>query len=214
MKNKENKEQYYLISEVNGEAVGETLYTGTKKEILQEIVETKAMGISWRADGVRVRNKYEIDGESYRLQSVSEYEAQKVDRQKLLSKIHSIGAVIDMADKMKNAYFWDNNMNAKLRESYDRYHSVSEVCWEEGGHTYSAEFSTQSSRHNVYAKGYYYKDDVKTNLRAIRCSHDRMWDAYEKEYRLGKYAELPEKTEEKSVEEKQPAKKKRRSRGM
>lgn len=211
-----NKEQYYLISEVNGEALSETIYTGTKEELLQEIAATKAMGKGWRADGLRLRNNYEneIGGESYRLQSVSEYEAQKVDRQKLLSKLGNIKAVINMADKMKNAYFWDNDMNAKLRESYDRYHSVSEVCWEEGGHTYSAAFSTQSSRHNVYAKGYYYKDDVKTNLRAIRCSYDRMWDAYEKQYRLGKYADLPEKTEEKSVEEKQPAKKKRRSRGM
>lgn len=210
-----SKEQYYLISEVNGEAVGEEIYTGAnKEEIIRKIVETDAMGKSWCADGLRIRNKYEIGGESYRLQLVSEYEAQKADRQKLRSKIGHIEAVIDMADKMKNAYFWDNNMNAKLRESYDRYHSVPEVCWEEGGHTYSAAFSTQSSRHNVYAKGYYYKDDEKTNLRAIRCSYNRMCDAYEKQYRLGKYADLPEKTEEKPVEEKQPAKKKRRSRGM
>lgn len=170
-----NKEQYFLISEVDGEAVGEDIYTGAnKEEIIRKIVETDAMGKSWCADGLRIRNKYEIGGESYRLQSVSEYEAQKADRQKLRSKIGHIEAVIDMADKMKNAYFWDNDMNAKLRESYDRYHSVSEVCWEEGGHTYSAAFSTQSSRHNVYAKGYYYKDDEKTNLRAIRCSYNRM----------------------------------------
>lgn len=205
--------KYYLINENNGEALTEAfgdekrIYTGTKKEMLQEAL--RSMSSDWYTDGLRIKNHYENYGRSYRLQAVSEYERQKTDRQKMLTKICDIQEVIDMADKMRYAYFWDNNQNAQEREYYDKKHSTPEVCWKEGGHTYSAEFCTNSSRHNVYAKGYYFKDDKRTNLKAIRCSCDRMWDAYQKQYLLGEYADLPEKTKEKKT-----AKKKQHSRSL
>lgn len=204
--------KYYLINEVNGEALGdgECFYTGTKEEMLQEAL--RAMSSNCYIESSRIKNHN--NGRSYRLQAVTEYERQKPDRQKMLSKIRSIQEVIDMADTMKNAYLWDNNHNAQERAYYDDKHSTPKVCWEEGGHTFSAWFSTHSSRHNVYAKGYYFKDNVKTNLRAIRCSCDRMWDAYQKQYRLGEYADLPEKTEEKDSEKTKATKKKQHSRSL
>lgn len=205
--------KYYLINEVNGEALTEAfrdekrVYTGKREEMLQEAL--RSMSSSYYIEGPRIKNQDESDGRSYRLQAVSEYERQKPDRQKMLTKICSIQEVIDMADKMRYAFFWDNNHDAQERAYYDDKHSTPEVCWEEGGHAYSAMFTTHSSRHNIYAKGYYYKDNVKTNLRAIRCSCDRMWDAYQKQYHLGEYADLPEKTKEKKT-----AKKKQNSRSL
>lgn len=210
--------KYYLINENNGEALKEAfgdekrIYTGTKKEMLQEAL--RSMSSDWYTDGLRIKNHYENYGRSYHLQAVSEYERQKTDRQKMLTKICSIQEVIDMADEMRYSYFWDNNLDAQDRAYYDDKHSTPEVCWEEGGHTYSAMFTTHSSRHNIYAKGYYYKDGVKTNLRAIRCSCDRMWDVYQKQYRLGEYVDLPEKTKEKDSEEKKTTKKKQNSRSL
>lgn len=204
--------KYYLINEDNGEALGEgeCVYTGKKEEMLQEAL--KSMSSSCYIEGSHIKNH--DSKRSYRLQAVSEYERQKTDRQKMLTKICSIQEVIDMADEMRYSYFWDNNLDAQDRAYYDDKHSTPEVCWEEGGHTYSAMFTTHSSRHNIYAKGYYYKDGVKTNLRAIRCSCDRMWDVYQKQYRLGEYVDLPEKTKEKDSEEKKTTKKKQNSRSL
>lgn len=88
--------------------------------------------------------------------------------------IEKIEAVVSMAEEMKNSYFWHGVGNQSQRDYYDKKHSVDLVEWEEGGHLYTAEFTTRSSRANVYARGSYARDGKKTTLTAIRNSLDRL----------------------------------------
>lgn len=88
--------------------------------------------------------------------------------------IEKIEAVVNMAEDMKNAYFWHGVGNQSQRNYYDKKHSVDMVEWEEGDHTYTAEFTTRSSRDNIYAKGHYTKDGNKTTITAIRNSLKRL----------------------------------------
>mgnify|MGYP000889517939 CR=1 FL=1 len=194
------KEKYYLVDDNTGWRKGK-VYIGTKEEALQEALNDAGVDLYLRGDHVA---EISVDcKKSYRLQTVKEYEGQEKERDEKRGLITKIESVVDMADEMKNAYFWSNDYNKTYRDKYDQNHSVPEVCWEEGGHTYSAEFCTRSSRQNVYAKGHYYKDGVETNLKAIRNSLKRMWDSYNKQYKLGDYANLPEMTpEEKEVVDK------------
>ena len=194
------KEKYYLISDSAGWKT-EKVYIGTKEEALKEALNDVGGDFYLRGDHIA---EICVDcKESYRLQTVKEYESQEKERDEKRGLITKIETVVDMADEMKNAYFWSNNCNKQYRDKYDQNHSVPEVCWEEGGHTYSAEFCTRSSRQNVYAKGHYYKDGVETNLKAIRNSLKRMRDDFNKQYKLGDYAGIPEMTlEEKELVDK------------
>lgn len=189
------KEKYYLVDDNTGwERKAGKVYIGTKEEALKEALQDVGVDFYLRSDHVA---EISLDcKKSYRLQTVKEYEAQKAEKDEKRKLIAKIEEVVDMADKMKNAYFWSNDCNKQYRDKYDQNHSVPEVCWEEGGHTYSAEFCTRSSRQNVYAKGHYYKDGTQTNLKAIRNSLARMWDSYNKQYKLGDYAGIPEMTPE------------------
>ena len=88
--------------------------------------------------------------------------------------ISAIAAIIAEADRMRNAYFFQPPMNAAGRRSYEKYHSHDLVEWEEGGHSYSAQYTVDCSCKNVYASGQYTKDGKKTTLTAIRNSLKRL----------------------------------------
>lgn len=90
------------------------------------------------------------------------------------STINAIGAIIDEATEMKNAYFFSPPGNAGSRRSYERKHSHDKVEWLEGGHTYTAEYIVSCSCANVYAYGRYTKDGNKTTLTAIKNSYNRL----------------------------------------
>lgn len=88
--------------------------------------------------------------------------------------IHQIEAIIDLAEKMKNAYFWSPPSGAGMRRSYEKYNSVPLVQWQENGNRYTAEYITKCSCNNIYAKGEYTKNGNKTTLTAIKNSLKRM----------------------------------------
>lgn len=90
------------------------------------------------------------------------------------STLASIAAIIDLAQEMKNAYFFQPPTNARSRRDYEQNHSISKVEWDEGGHHYTAEYTTICSCSNVYAKGVYTRDGKPTTLTAIRNSYRRM----------------------------------------
>ena len=186
--------KYYLISDFTGDAKDETVYEGTKEEALQKALESLKGEYYLRGEHL---TKMSINcEESFRLQPVTEYKKQKEERRKMSELIHRIEDVVDMADKMKNAWFWEGGGNESTRKYYDKKHSVPEVCWEDGGKKYSAEFCTSSSYRHVYTKGYYYRDGKETTLTAIRNSYYRMDENHDKQYGLYKYAGIPPMTEE------------------
>lgn len=88
--------------------------------------------------------------------------------------ISAIGAIIDEATEMKNAYFFTPPVNAGGRRYYKKQHSHNQVEWTEGGHTYTAEYIVSCSCKNVYAYGKYTKDGNKTTLTAIKNSYKRL----------------------------------------
>lgn len=88
-----------------------------------------------------------------------------------------IKAIIDEAETMKGAYFFQPPKNASGRRSYEKKHSHDEVHWTEGGHEYTAAYTVTCSCSNVYASGSYTKDDKRTTLTAIRNSYNRMKEA-------------------------------------
>lgn len=88
--------------------------------------------------------------------------------------ITKIADVVAVAEKMTNAYFFRSPGSAGGRRSYETYYSRPAVEWREGGHSYSAAFDVSCSCKYVYARGYYYKDGVKTTLTAIKRSLERL----------------------------------------
>ena len=88
--------------------------------------------------------------------------------------INKIENIIDEAEAMKKAYFFNPPTHAAERRSYEKKHSHELVEWEEGGHTYTARYTVECSCKNVYAHGEYTKDGKKTTLTAIRNSYNRM----------------------------------------
>lgn len=88
--------------------------------------------------------------------------------------IAKIADVVEVAEKMANAYFFRSPGNAGGRRSHEKYYSRPAVEWREGGHSYSAAFDVSCSCKYVYAHGYYYKDGVKTTLTAIKKSLERL----------------------------------------
>lgn len=92
----------------------------------------------------------------------------------MIATIATIAAIIDMAEAMKNAYFFAPPIKARDRRAYEDAHSIPTVEWDEGGRHYTAEYTTTCSCSNVYAKGTYTRDGKPTTLTAIRNSYRRM----------------------------------------
>lgn len=85
-----------------------------------------------------------------------------------------IKAIIEEAEKMRNAYFLTPPASASARRSYERFHSHEMVEWDEGGHHYTAEYQVDCSCKNVYAKGHYTRDGKDTTLTAVKNSYKRL----------------------------------------
>ena len=59
--------------------------------------------------------------------------------------IQAVSDIVEEAERMRNAYFWTPPQRASSRRWYENKHSYPKVTWEEGGHTYSAEYSLSIS---------------------------------------------------------------------
>ena len=59
---------------------------------------------------------------------------------KMTDKINAIEAIIEEAHRMRNVIFFSSPYTASECRSYEKRHSHDKVAWEEGGHTYTAEF--------------------------------------------------------------------------
>jgi hypothetical protein len=92
----------------------------------------------------------------------------------MFETIAAIHNIIQLADKMRAAYFFTPPTNAKGRRSYEKSNSHAPVTWTDEGHEYSAEFKTDCSCKNVYAKGIYTRDGKRTTLKAIKNSVARL----------------------------------------
>ena len=93
--------------------------------------------------------------------------------------IDAIKAIIDEAEAMRSAYFYNPPAYASSRRYYERKHSHDIVEWIDGTDTYTAEYTVQCSCKNVYAHGYYTKNGEKTTLTAIKHSLARVEAALE-----------------------------------
>lgn len=88
--------------------------------------------------------------------------------------IESIRKIINEAEAMKNAYFFQSPGNAGARRSYEKKHSWPRVIWMDGKDMYTAEYHVSCSCSNVYAAGIYTKNGKKTTLLAIKNSLKRL----------------------------------------
>lgn len=86
----------------------------------------------------------------------------------------AIAAIIEEAEHMRSAYFFQPPTNASSRRSYEKRHTHDEITWTESGHTYTAAYAVSCTCGNVYARGIYTRDGKKTTLTAIRNSYKRM----------------------------------------
>lgn len=90
------------------------------------------------------------------------------------STIVTVAAIVETAERFRNAYFWTPPKHASSRGYMERENTYREVEWVEGGRTYTAKYDVSCSCRNVYAYGTYTRDGEVTNLTAIRNSLRRM----------------------------------------
>lgn len=82
-------------------------------------------------------------------------------------------------DRMRFCYFWGGEGNRKMRDSYEKRHSVPEIEWWEGGQHYTAEFVVDCHYSYTATHSYYTRDGEDTTLIAVRNSLKRMKQADE-----------------------------------
>ena len=90
------------------------------------------------------------------------------------SIVATVAAIVETAERFRNAYFWTPPKYASGRGYMEHENTYREVAWTEGGRTYTAEYDVSCSCNNVYASGTYTRDGEITNLTAIRNSLGRM----------------------------------------
>ena len=88
--------------------------------------------------------------------------------------LRSIEILLDMADRLKNAYLWTPPSSAAGRRDYEKKHTIAPITWEEGGRNYSAELVVNCSCSHIYVTKNYYRDGEKVNVKAIKNSYKRM----------------------------------------
>lgn len=91
-----------------------------------------------------------------------------------VATLDALRAIIAEADDMRGAYFFTPPQSAPARRSYERKHTHARISWTDGGRTYTAEYTTRATCHNVYAVGTYTRDGQRTTLTAIRNSLRRI----------------------------------------
>ena len=89
------------------------------------------------------------------------------------SELAAIEEVIDTAEYCKGSYFWSPAGNASSRRWQEEKYTHKAV-WREGGHDWTAETQMSQSCRNVYFWTVCMKDGVKTNMRAVKNSYDRL----------------------------------------
>lgn len=181
------KKAFYLIDEGSGEAESCIYFGTTEDEALQEALESKkAFDEKYIIDGhriikPRIRPDFQqnmvwpicnIYMDSWRIQDIETYEVEKAERQKVLSIIYNLRELIDIYEK------------AELTISHKAAY-LPHFEWAEGGHKYSAEWSGN--------KGTYTLDGCNVVIIPLILSMQRMFDAYQKRYRLGQY--VPDRDE-------------------
>ena len=93
--------------------------------------------------------------------------------------LKTLGAIIDTAENMRNAYFRFPPTFPSSRRDLEISNTFDKIEWEEQGHKYSASYEVHCSRRNIYASGYYSRDGFRTTLTAIRNSYNRMVEEME-----------------------------------
>ena len=91
-----------------------------------------------------------------------------------IETIHSIRALVAVADHYRCAYYMSPPSLAAGRRSEEKQGTVPEFTWTEGGHKYTACYKVTCSYAHVYASGYYTRDGKKTNLTTIKNSLQRL----------------------------------------
>ncbi|MBE5817928.1 MAG: hypothetical protein E7312_02625 [Clostridiales bacterium] len=99
------------------------------------------------------------------------------EKKELIEKLNNL---VDIADYMKNSYFFSPPRNPEARKSYEERYSTELIKWEESGNSYSARYTTECRGRCVYAWGRYRKNGEKTNLKAIKYSLKRLEEDYKK----------------------------------
>lgn len=177
------KKAFYLIDEGSGEAESAIYFGVTEDEALQEALESKkAFGENCIIKGHRIikprihQNMVwpicNLFTDSWRMQDIETYEVEKAERQKVLSIIYNLRELIDIYEKAE--------LTISHKDAY-----LSHFEWAEGGHKYSAEWSGN--------KGTYTLDGCNVVIIPLILSMERMFDAYQKRYRLGQY--VPDRDE-------------------
>lgn len=90
------------------------------------------------------------------------------------SIVATVAAIVETAERFRNAYFWTPPKYASSRGYMERENTYREVEWAESGRTYTAKYDVSCSCRNVYAYGTYTRDGEPTTLTAIRNSLKRM----------------------------------------
>ncbi len=88
--------------------------------------------------------------------------------------IEDLEKLIRMHEVMKGFYFWAPPTSACMRRSFERQHTIPEIRWTEGDHSYTAECSTICSCAHIYYKGIFTRDGKSTNIVTIKNSFHRM----------------------------------------
>ena len=95
--------------------------------------------------------------------------------------IHSIRALLAVADFYRNAIFLIPPSWSLGRQQEETRGYIPEFSWTEGGHRFTASYSVCCTDKRVIARGYYTRDGKKTNLTAIKNSLKRLEEEQEQE---------------------------------
>ena len=78
--------------------------------------------------------------------------------------LEQIGDIIRIASICKNAYFWRNNGSVYTRLQREQKYNRDEITWEDGEDQYSAQYYFYQTVSHTYARGIYYRNNIKTTL--------------------------------------------------
>ena len=98
-----------------------------------------------------------------------------------IETIHSIRALLAVANFYRNAIFLVPPSWELGRQQEEIRGFVPEFSWTEGGHRFTAFYSVECTEKRIIARGYYTRDGKKTNLTAIKNSLKRLEAEGEKE---------------------------------
>lgn len=83
-------------------------------------------------------------------------------------------ALVAVADHYRYAFYMTPPSSAAGRRSEEKWGTLPEYTWEEGGEIFTACYKVTCSCAHIYAKGYYTRNGKRTNLTAIKNSLKRL----------------------------------------